>query len=98
MPVRPRSRPLLESRRRTLFHERVSSSQIHLSLKRLQRSRLVDNQDCRPRLRPIEEFLVHGLKYAFPARRGEPNRGMPTAHAASPLQNQVAANSELPPV
>lgn len=76
----------------------LSSSQIHLSLKRLQRSHLVDSQDCRPRLRPIEEFLVHGVKYAFPAQRGEPTRGMPTAYAAPPLQNQVAADSELPPV
>jgi hypothetical protein len=58
----------------------------------------VDSQDCRPRLRPIEEFMVHGVKYACPAQRGEPTRGMPTAYAAPPLQNQVAADSELPPV
>jgi hypothetical protein len=76
----------------------LSSSQIHLSLKRLQRSHLVDSQDGRPRLQPIEEFLVHGVKYAFPAQRGEPTRGMPTAYAAPPLRDHFAADSELPPV
>lgn len=75
-----------------------SSSQIHLSLKRLQRSGLVDDKDHRPLLRPVEEFLVHGVKYAFPARRGEPTRGMPTAYAAPPLRDHFGENSDLPPV
>src|SRR5918994_6892176 len=76
----------------------LSASQIHASLKRLQRSHLVDHKDHRPLLRPIEEFLVHGVKYAFPAERGGPTRGMPTAYAAPPLQSQLATDSELPPV
>ena len=28
--------------------------------------------------RATEEFLVHGVKYAFPAKRGEITRGLPT--------------------
>jgi hypothetical protein len=75
----------------------MSSSQVHLSLKRLEWSRLIDG-DCRPLLQPVEEFLVHGVKYAFPARRGETTRGMPTAHAAPPLNQQIAGSSDLPPV
>ena len=31
------------------------------------------------------EFLVHGLKYVFPAAMGKPSRGMPTGYAADPL-------------
>jgi hypothetical protein len=78
----------------------LSSSQIHLSLKRLERSRLIVDagKDRRPLLRPVEEFLVHGVKYAFPAQRGEPTRGMPTAYAAPPLRELISAGSELPPV
>jgi hypothetical protein len=76
----------------------MSSSQVHLALKRLERSRLITGDDCRPLLRPVEEFLVHGVKYAFPARRGETTRGMPTAHAAPPLNRHIAGSSELPPV
>ncbi len=35
-----------------------------LSLKRLERSRLIDAQTGRPRLKAVEEFLIHGVKYA----------------------------------
>lgn len=38
------------------------------------------------------------MKYVFPAQRGEPTRGLPTAHAAAPLHHQIVSASELPPV
>jgi hypothetical protein len=76
----------------------LSPSQVHASLKRLERSRLVDAQTGRPLLRAVEEFLIHGVKYAFPAQRGEATRGMPTAHAAPPLSDTIADNGDLPPV
>jgi hypothetical protein len=75
----------------------LSASQVHLSLRRLAQSRLIDDED-RPIMRSVEEFLVHGVKYSFPARRGEPTRGIPTAHAALPVSERLAATSELPPV
>jgi hypothetical protein len=75
----------------------LSSSQVHASLKRLERSRLIEAQTSRPRLRAVEEFLIHGVKYAFPAWRGEATRGMPTAHAAPPLKRQII-EGDLPPV
>lgn len=76
----------------------LSPSQVHASLKRLERSRLIDAQTGRPLLKAVEEFLIHGVKYAFPVQRGETTRGMPTAYAASPLSRQIAANGDLPPV
>lgn len=75
----------------------LSASQVHLSLRRLGQSRLID-EDGRPIVRSVEEFLVHGVKYSFPARRGEPTRGVPTAHAAPPVNEHLAASSDLPPV
>lgn len=74
-----------------------SVSQLHLSLKRLTDARLIDT-DGRPNLRAVEEFLVHGVKYAFPPRRGEPTRGTPTAYAAQPLSEHIEAGADLPPV
>jgi hypothetical protein len=62
----------------------LSPSQVHASLKRLERSRLVAPQTNQPHLRAVEEFLLHGVKYAFPALRGEATRGTPTAYAAPP--------------
>jgi len=76
----------------------LSPSQVHLSLKRLERARLVHAKSGRPILRAVEEFLIHGVKYAFPARRGEATRGVPTAHAAPPLNEQIVGSDDLPPV
>jgi len=56
----------------------LSPSQVHASLKRLERSRLIDAQTGRPLLKAVEEFLIHGVKCAFPVQRGEATRGMPT--------------------
>src|SRR6516164_3006168 len=76
----------------------LSPSQVHASLKRLERSRLIDAQSSRPLLKAVEEFLIHGVKYAFPVERGEPTRGVPTAYAAPPLSDQISGGGDLPPV
>jgi hypothetical protein len=76
----------------------LSPSQVHASLKRLERSRLLDAQTGRPILKAVEEFLIHGVKYAFPVERGEPTRGVPTAYAAPPLSDQISGSGDLPPV
>ena len=76
----------------------LSPSQTHTSLKRLARSRLVEGQTGRPFLKAVEEFLLHGVKYAFPARRGEATRGIPTGYAAPPLSAHILGSEDLPPV
>ncbi len=78
----------------------LSPSVIHAALKRLAVSRLVspDADGGRPRPKAVEEFLVHAVKYVFPARRGEVTRGVLTSWAAPPLSLKIAGGSELPPV
>src|SRR5262245_17385041 len=76
----------------------LSPSQVHASLKRLERSRLIAASTNVPQLRAVEEFLLHGVKYAFPAIRGEATRGTPTAYAAPPLSEAIVASEDLPPV
>lgn len=46
----------------------------------------------------LKEFLIHGVKYAFPVERGGPTRGIPTAEAAPPLKQYFPENFPLPPV
>jgi hypothetical protein len=46
----------------------------------------------------LVEFLVHGLKYAFPAEHGEVTRGVATSYAAEPLKSEIASSNDLPPV
>lgn len=51
-----------------------------------------------PNTTAILEFFVHGLKYVFPAKRGELTRGVPTSYAAPPLAQFIAQGSEPIPV
>ena len=78
----------------------ISSSEVHAALKRLALSHLVssDTDRNRPLQKAVEEFLVHGVKYAFPAKRGEVTRGLTTSYAARPLSQYIDPGSELPPV
>ena len=78
----------------------VSSSEVHAALKRLTLSRLVssDADGNRPLLEAVEEFLVHGVKYAFPVKPGELTRGVPTSYAAPPLNRLIESGTEPPPV
>jgi hypothetical protein len=78
----------------------VSPSEVHAALRRLGQARLVraDSHGIRPLLPAVEEFLLHGVKYAFPPRRGEVTRGVPTSYAAAPLAVHIAGGADLPPV
>ena len=63
----------------------ISVSEVHQCLQRASASDLYDIQRRSPKLRNLEEFILHGLKYAFPATRGSLTRGLPTSYAAPPL-------------
>jgi len=45
-----------------------------------------------------EEFLVHAVKFSFPAQWGPEARGIPTAWTAPPLSDALAEVDELIPV
>lgn len=82
----------------------ISSSEAHASVKRALQSRLMYRigdapASVRVARENLLEFLIHGLKYVFPAERAGVTRGMPTAHAAPVLKGHfVQAGQQLPPV
>jgi hypothetical protein len=77
----------------------LSTGEIHNALDRASRAQLFDADRKRPRIQALEEFLVHGIKYAFPAERGSLTRGTPTAFAAPPLNDIISAeDGDHPPV
>src|SRR5437879_874933 len=78
----------------------MSPSEVHACVKRAETSRLLHGPGLRqrPNIAALEEFLVHGLKYVFPAERGEVTRGVATSYAAEPLRRLVAPDSEPIPV
>jgi len=78
----------------------LSASEVHAAVQRAKHARLLTGPDKHetPNKSALEEFLVHGVKYAFPPDRGELTRGMPTAYAAEPLKSRISARNEPPPV
>ena len=78
----------------------MSPSEVHASVKRAQVAHLLHGAKMhdRPNLAALEEFLIHGLKYVFPAKRGELTRGVPTSYAAEPLRSSITQSNEPAPV
>jgi hypothetical protein len=78
----------------------MSVSEVHAAVSRAASAGLIHSAAVgnRPNLSSVEEFLLHGVKYAFPAERGEPSRGVLTAWAAEPIRGRIAIADELPPV
>ena len=64
----------------------MSPSEVHSGLKRAVAARLMDEQRRKPVKKALEEFLIHGVKYAYPPSRGGLTRGMPTSFAGPPLR------------
>jgi hypothetical protein len=78
----------------------LSPSEVHGAIQRLRSSKLLHGSALKdkPNISGLVEFLVHGLKYAFPAEHGGVTRGVVTSYAAEPLKSQIAASNDLPPV
>src|SRR5277367_327275 len=78
----------------------MSASEVHASVKRARASGLLygPGLENRPNIGALEEFLTHGLKYAFPAERGELTRGVATSYGAAPLRALIAPTDDPIPV
>ena len=71
----------------------LSPSEAHAGVRRAVAARLMTDAKSatgRPIREALKEFLLHGVKYAFPPERGELTRGLPTGYAAPPLADQQA--------
>lgn len=73
----------------------ISPSTAHGAVRRLQLAGLVRPGGRAANWLALREFLAHGLRYVFPARPGERVRGVPTAHAAPPLSDHIAAEDVI---
>lgn len=80
----------------------MSASEINAGVKRALRARLLvqlgEGKQPKPNRKALEEFLVHGVKYAFPPDHGPIVRGMKTSYAVSPVADQLVLSGENPPV
>lgn len=67
----------------------ISASEVNHGLKRLAKAKLYNPVSKKCLRRSLAEFLIHGLKYAFPVEPGSLRRGIPTAHCAPPLSEAL---------
>ena len=77
----------------------ISQSEVHAGVRRAVAARLMSDASTatgKPVRGALLEFLLHGVKYAYPPEHGALTRGVPTGYAAPPL-NKVIANSSDPP-
>lgn len=78
-----------------LAHELdISPGEITMALERLRLSTLIASDKRKPNPASILEFLIHGLKYVFPAELGSIVRGIPTAHSGAKLSQKIMSDTE----
>ena len=73
----------------------ISASEAYAAVRRLKDSGLLNN--ARKLIKAnVLEFLVHGLKYAFPMKVLGAGKGMPTAYAAPVAADEFAGVGAVP--
>lgn len=74
----------------------ISTSTAHQAVERLSAAGILRPHDRRVNRHALLEFLEHGVRYAFPAApRAVRERGVPTAYAAPPLAEEIAADEPI---
>jgi hypothetical protein len=76
----------------------MSPSEVHAGVKRLTYAGLYNSQTKRPVQKATLEFLIHGVKYAYPPKKGSITLGFPTGYAAAPLNQFINTGDDPPPV
>ena len=80
---------------------KMSQSEVHAGVRRAVAARLMSDASAvsgRPVREALLEFLLHGVKYAYPPEHGALTRGVPTGYAAAPLNKVISGSSDPPPV
>ncbi len=72
----------------------LSQTEISFALDRCRTAGFMDPDKKTLNKPALAEFMVHGLKYMFPAKPGPVCRGIPTAHSAPPLTKVIVAANE----
>lgn len=73
----------------------ISQSEVAEALHRSLQARLVNPGKKKVHRAALTEFLLHGLKYVFPASPGALVRGIPTAHSAPPLAAHIVSHDDV---
>ncbi|MEW6278952.1 MAG: hypothetical protein AB1758_10040 [Candidatus Eremiobacterota bacterium] len=82
-----------------LAHELgMSPSEVHAAAKRCLDAGLLNRISRGPNRMACLEFILHGLRYVFPASPGPMSPGLPTSYAAPPLSGKILFDPGEAPV
>ena len=71
----------------------MSEAEVSESLRRSEYAGLIsDKKTKQVNQKAMLEFLLHGIKYVFPIHPGAMVRGIPTAHSALPISNNIVSD------
>lgn len=73
----------------------ISASEVSEALERCRMARLIDNLKQRVNILALKEFMIHGLKYVFPAQPQAKVRGVATAISAPPMNDKILSDSDV---
>jgi len=76
----------------------MSPSSVHDGLARADLCNLFNKDKRRILRRNLLEFLVHGIRYAFPVPPKPVSRGILTGYAVPPLSDRIQHEEDFPPV
>jgi DNA-binding transcriptional MocR family regulator len=76
----------------------ISVSEVHAAVKRLEEGGLIRPGSKEVLRQPFLNLIQHGLAAVFPARPGEPTRGIPTAWASPALAGNFQSSDMEKPV
>ena len=70
----------------------LSQYEVSMALERAKSSGFLDGSKKKLMRFALEEFLLHGIKYVYPAKPGAVCLGVPTSHSAPPISKQIVSN------
>lgn len=71
------------------YNLRISASEVHAGIKRMHEANIMHLKKHIVR-ENLLEFIIHGVKYAFPAVPGMESRGIPTMHNSGFFPNIIS--------
>ncbi len=73
----------------------ISASEVSEALERCRIARLIDNPKQRVNILALKEFIIHGLKYVFPAQPQAKVRGIATSISAPPMNEKILSEKDV---
>ncbi|MFI3262739.1 MAG: hypothetical protein R3Y26_07505 [Rikenellaceae bacterium] len=73
----------------------LSPSEVSNAMRRCVLSGFMNTEKSRVNKLALREFLISGLKYAFPALVSTKVRGVATAHSATPIKEQISEGEDI---